>query len=43
VVDHAADAITHDIEWLDRLIDAERAGTRTPTGPAPAGSRPGAA
>ncbi len=45
VVEHAADAVEHDIRWLDRLIEAERATLPAvpgaqPDGPAPAPSVP---
>lgn len=35
VVEHAADAVEHDIRWLDRLIEAERAATPGPGAPDP--------
>jgi DNA-binding PadR family transcriptional regulator len=36
VVEHTADAVAHDIEWLDRLMESERAAWPAPQYPAAA-------
>lgn len=43
VAEHTADAVEHDIRWLDRLIEAERAGAApgAPGGGRPPGGRRG--